>query len=142
MDFGAASMHPVRHHYDPNDRAEVFDFLRVSLPADTSAHVIAQWAWKYEANPFNPPEGPTVEVIRIGSKLVALVAGFRLPMWMGGIECLAEGRGEWIVHPDHRRQKLWRRVGTLQPTDAPILFGWARSIPSRAAIGIDGPSSL
>ena len=127
---------PVLHQYNPNNRAEVFDLLRASLPPDVSARVIAQWTWKYESGPVNRPEGSTVELIRIGSKLVAMVAGFRLKMWMGGIECFAESRGEWLVHPDHRGRKLWRRVGFLQPADTPILFGWSL-VPAHAirAIG-------
>ncbi len=124
---------PVRHQYHPKDREEVFDLLRVSYPADVAAYLIAQWAWKYEANPFNPPRGPTVDIIRIGSKLVSMVAGMRLRMWMGGIECFGEARCEWLVHPEHRGHHLWRRVGTLQPADIPVLFGWSR-IPGAAAL--------
>ena len=126
---------PVLQHYRTTDRADVFDFLRAMYPADISERVIAQWAWKYEANPFNPPDGPIVDIIRVDGKLIALLAGFRLNMWMGGIECLAECSGEWVVHPDYRRQKIWRRVGAMQPNEASIFFSWSR-LPARIAVGL------
>jgi hypothetical protein len=121
---------PLRHPYHPSNRAEVFDFLRESLPADTSARVITQWGWKYESSPLNPPQAATIDLIRIGSKLVSIVGGFRLKMWMGGIECLAEGRGLWLVHPSHRGHQLWRRLGQTLPDDVTILFGWSM-LPAR-----------
>lgn len=118
---------PVLHLYHPADRAEVFDLLRASLPADTSARAIAQWSWKYEANPNETPDGLNTHVIRLGGKIVGLSASFRLKMWMGGIECFAESFGDWVVHPDQRGQKLWRRVGRPQGSDAAVLIGWGRS---------------
>lgn len=124
---------PVRHQYRSSDRAELFDFLRESLSTDDSERLIKQWSWRYEASPFNPAEGPTIDIIRIGTKLVALVAGFRVRMSMGGIECFGESRGVWLVHPKHRGHHLWRRVGTLHSPDTPILFGWSR-VPGRAAV--------
>jgi hypothetical protein len=126
---------PVRHQYHADQRAEVFDFLRASLPADVSDRVIKQWTWKYESCPFCPAEGPTVDLIRIGSKLVSMVAGCRLKMWMGGTECFAESRGEWLVHPDYRGRKIWHRVGNALPANTPILFGWSM-VSTRAVIGI------
>src|SRR6185437_14912296 len=60
---------------------------------------------------------------------------FRLKMWMGGIECFAESRGEWLVHPDHRGHKLWQRVGNVTPADTPLLFGWSM-VPAHAVRGI------
>lgn len=126
---------PVLQRYRTADRLEVFDFLRAMYSPDISARMISQWAWKYETNPFNPPEGPVVNIIRVDGKLIALLAGFRLNMWMGGIECLAECSGDWVVHPDFRRQKLWRRVGAMQPNEAAILFSWSR-LPARVAVGL------
>ena len=127
---------PVLHRYRATDRAELLGFIREVFPVDVSTRVIAQWAWKYEANPFTPPEGSTVNFIRIGSKLVGLVAGFRLKMWVGGIECIGECRGTWVVHPDYRGRNLWRRVNYSQPTDPPILIGWSR-LPARVSMGVD-----
>ncbi len=118
---------PVRHQYHPENRAEVFDLVRASVAPEISARVIAQWAWKYEASPYNRPEGPTVDIIRIGSKLVALVAGFRVKMSMGGIACFGECRSEWLVHPAYRGNKIWQR---LPPMDtAEVLFGWSMVKP-------------
>ena len=57
ISWKAMAEDPVRHQYHPNNRAELFDFLRASLPAADSARLIEQWAWRYEASPFNPPEG-------------------------------------------------------------------------------------
>lgn len=124
---------PVRHQYRSSDRPELFEFLRESLSTDDSDRLIKQWSWRYEASPFNPVEGPSIDIIRIGSKLAALVAGFRVKMSMGGIECFGESRGVWLVHPRHRGHHLWRRVLTVQAPDTPILFGWSR-VPGRAAV--------
>jgi hypothetical protein len=121
---------PVLHHYRVSDRAEVFDFIREVFPAPVSSLELAQWIWKYEANPFTPSEGPAVNFIRVGSKMVGLSAGFRLKMWMGGIECFGEGRGAWAIHRDYRKQNLWRRSNSLRATDSPILFGWSKLGPN------------
>jgi len=125
---------PTLHRYRLTDRPEVFDFIRAMFPSDVSARVMAQWTWKYDANPFNPPEGPTVYLVRVGSKLVSQIATFRVPMWMAGIQCLAEHRGEQVVHPDYRRQKLWHRINIKQSSETPIAFGWGREISIRAAM--------
>jgi len=50
-------------------------------------------------------------------------------MWMGGIECLGEALGDWIVHPDYRGQQLWRRVRAWPGIDIPVRFGWTRLPP-------------
>ena len=126
---------PVRYPYHPSDRAEVFDFLRESSSPDGFAKAISQWAWKYESSPLVPPQDSTIDLIRIGSKLVSMVAGFRVRMWMGGIECLAEGRGLWLVHPDYRGHKIWRRVRDVLPAEVAILFGWSL-VPVRPVIDI------
>ena len=120
---------PVLHRYRVNDRAEVLDFIREVFPADISTRVIAQWRWKYETNPFTPPQGPTISLLRLGSRLVGLSAGFGLQMWMGGIVCPAEGRGTWMVHPDYRGRNLWRGVKTFRKGDPPIHIGWSRLPP-------------
>jgi len=125
---------PILHRYQATDRAEVFDFMRAMYPADVSARIIAQWAWKYDANPLNPPNGPTIYLVRIGSKLVAQMTTFRLPLWVAGSQCIAELRGDTVVHPDYRRQKLWRRARLEQPLETPIVIGWAGEIATRASI--------
>ncbi len=127
---------PRRHPYHPSDREEVFDLLRASYPTAHAEYLIAQWSWKYDDNPYKPSEGSTIDIIRIGSKLVSLVAGFRTKMWMAGIECFGEARCEWLVHPEHRGHHLWRRVGTLQPPEIPVLYGWSR-IPGATALESD-----
>jgi hypothetical protein len=126
---------PVLHHYHMNDRAEVLDFIREAFPAHISSRVIAQWTWKYEASPLTPPEGSAIDFIRIGGKMVGLHAGFLLKMWMGGIDCIGEGRGEWVVHPDHRGQNLWRRVKVKPAIVPPVQFGWSR-LPARVNAGV------
>jgi hypothetical protein len=126
---------PTLHRYRASDRAEVFDFVRAMFSADDSARILAQWAWKYDSNPFNRPEGPTVYLVRVGSKLVSQIAAFRLPMWIAGIQCMAEHRGEQVVHPDYRRQKLWQRVKLRHSSDTPIAFAWAGEISTRSAMG-------
>jgi hypothetical protein len=117
---------PVIHQYHASDRAELFDFIREVQPADVSARMIAQWRWKFEDNPFTSPERPATDIIRIGAKLVGLMAGFRVKLWLGGIECFAEDRGAWMVHPDYRGQYLWRQVMPLPPLDTPIRMGWSK----------------
>jgi hypothetical protein len=120
---------PLLHQYCANDRAELFDFIREVHPPEVSARLLGQWRWKFEEYPFNEPERPATDIIRIGGKLVGLLAGFRLKVWMGGIECFAENRGAWIVHPDYRGQYLWRQVMSLPPLDTPIRMGWTRLPP-------------
>ena len=120
----------ARHQYHPRDRAEVFELMRASLPPDVSARAIAQWAWRFEKGPVNPPQPPVIDLIRSGAKLIAMNAAFRLRMWMGGIECLGAARGLWMVHPDHRGHKIWQRFGVFQAADTPIIFGWS-TVPGR-----------
>jgi hypothetical protein len=121
---------PILHHYRVSDRAEVLDFLREVFPAHRAAQKIAQWTWQYESSPFTSEDGPAVNFIRVGGKLVGLSAGTRLRMWMGGIECFGESRNDWIVHPDFRKQNLWRRAKALKATESPILFGWSQRGPA------------
>jgi hypothetical protein len=97
---------PTLHRYRIEDRAEVLDFVREVYPAPVSARMISQWTWKHEANPYTWPAGPAVDFLRVGNKLVSLATGFRLRLWMGGIECLGENRGTWIVHPEYRRRNM------------------------------------
>jgi hypothetical protein len=127
---------PILHRYQIADRAELFDLLRVSLPADDCARLIAQWTWKYEASPFTPADGPVGSIIRVGKQLVSVLAAYRLRAWMGGIECVAESRGDWVVHPDYRRKRIWDRVG-VPISDVPVAISWGRffSITSGGRVG-------
>jgi hypothetical protein len=106
------------------------DFIREVFPAERAARKIAQWTWQYESSPFTSEDGPAVNLIRVGGKLVGLSAGTRLRMWMGGIECFGESRGDWIIHPDSRKQNLWRRSQALNATASPVLFGWSQRGPA------------
>jgi hypothetical protein len=116
---------PVLDNYRASDRPRVFELFRASFPTDVSERIIAQWAWKYEANPYLPPEGLNAHLIRLGDQVIGLTIGFRLKMSMGGIECGAESFGNWVVHPDYRGQNLWGRVGTVPGSDAALLIGWS-----------------
>jgi hypothetical protein len=127
---------PTLHRYRIEDRAEVLDFVREVYPAPVSARMISQWTWKHEANPYTWPAGPAVDFLRVGNKLVSLATGFRLRLWMGGIECLGENRGTWIVHPEYRRRNMWARIGALQATDSPVLIGWSR-LPPRVVASVE-----
>src|SRR5271166_830362 len=120
---------PVRHAYQVSDRAEVFDFIREVFPAASAERKIAQWTWKYETLPFATPEYSATDLIRVGPRLVGLLAGFRVPMWIGGTECIGESRGDWIVHPDYRGQNIFRRIRLLPAADTPVRFGWTRHPP-------------
>jgi len=120
----------ARYLYQPSDRAEVFELLRASLAPDVSARLIAQWVWRFETSPVDPPQPPVIDLIRSGAKLIAMSAGFRVRMWMGGLECLGAARGLLMVHPDHRGDKLWQRLGIVQATDTPAIFGWS-TLPGR-----------
>jgi hypothetical protein len=115
---------PVLRDYQTSDRDAVFSFIREAYPADESAYLLKQWHWKFEANPFTPATGPDVCFIRVGDRIVGLSAGFRVRMWMGGIECAGEGRGMWIVHRDYRKQNLWVSLKSRRPDIAPVQFGW------------------
>ena len=122
---------PVMLRYRCAEQPEVFDFLRASFSPKESARIIGQWDWKYENNPFNPPEGPIVFITRQGSKMVSLVAGFRLPSWVAGTECEIENLGTWVVHPDYRGQRIWGRVDNEQIFRAPIAIAWGRRQSAR-----------
>jgi hypothetical protein len=132
----AVANDPIMRRYHPTDQPEVFEFLRASFSAEESARIIGQWAWKYESNPFNPPEGPIVFVTRQGTKVVSIVAGFRLPAWIAGSLCQVENLGTWVVHPDYRRQGIWWRVDNRQVYQAPIAIAWGRRLS--AHIGTKG----
>jgi len=97
---------PVLHDYRIEDRAEVLYFIGEVFPSEIADREIAQWSWKYEANPFIAPDRPAVNFIRVGGRMVGLSAGFRVPMWMAAIECFAEGRGAWIIHPQYRIESM------------------------------------
>jgi len=130
---------PVLHHYRASDREELFDFIReVFSPAD-SERLIAQWVWRYESSPSTLADDLDVTFIRVGDKIVGLMAACRLRMWMGGIECAGDGRGSWIVHPDYRGRNLWQNVGKLPRGFAPVQFGWSR-LPPRVGERLGRPS--
>jgi len=126
---------PVLCRYHATDRDEVFDFIREVFPAEVAVRLTKQWRWRYELNPFTPSDGPPVVFIRNGREIIGLVAGFRLRMWMGGIECVGEGRGTWVVHPKYRGQNLWRPL-IAHASSAPIQIGWSR-LPPRVQRGIN-----
>ncbi len=121
----------ILQRYCPADRGEVFDFVRATLPETASARIIAQWPWRYDANPFNPPEGPLVFLLRVGTQLVSLTAGFRLPTWVAGSVYQAENLGDWVVHRDYRRQRIWDGVDSGPIYRAPIAMAWGRSRSAR-----------
>ncbi len=123
------------HRYQAGDRDEVFGFIREVLGPVDGARTIEQWPWKFETNPFTPPEGPAIDFLRIGAKTVSLLAGFSLPMSMGGIEYPGSGRGAWIVHPDYRGRNLWQQVRSIRPTDPPVQIGWSR-LPARVSVNV------
>jgi hypothetical protein len=54
-----------------------------------SAEIVAQWEWKYDANPFNPAAGPTVYLVQIGGKLVSQIAAFWVADLARGYACRA-----------------------------------------------------
>src|SRR5579862_1967174 len=122
---------PILQRYRPADRPEVFDFLRATFSPAQSARTIEQWDWKYETNPFNPPEGPIVFVMRLDTKVVSLVAGFRLPAWVAGAAREAANLGDWVVHPDYRRRHIWRQVDNNQLYQAPIAISWGHLLSAR-----------
>src|SRR5579862_1365696 len=123
---------PTLVQYNLGDRDEVFAFLREVYSPELSARTIAQWSWKFESNPVCADGSRDILLLRIASKLVSLVAGFRIPMWMGGIEGQAECRGTWIVHPNYRGRNLWRQFNKRPFHDAPeIQIGWTQ-LPARA----------
>jgi hypothetical protein len=126
---------PVLCRYHASDRDKVFEFIREVFPAEVAVRLTTQWRWRYESNPFTPPDGPPVALIRNGGEIIGLVAGFRLRMWMGGIECVGEGRGTWVVHPKYRGRNLWRPL-IASASSAPIQIGWSR-LPPRVQRGID-----
>jgi hypothetical protein len=129
---------PVLSRYHAANRDEVFEFIRevfpAVFPAEVAVRLTKQWRWRYESNPFTPSDGPPVFLIRNRGEIIGLVAGFRLRMWMGGIECVGEGRGTWVVHPKYRGQNLWRPL-IAQSISAPIQIGWSR-LPARVTRGI------
>jgi hypothetical protein len=125
---------PTLERYRPTDRPEVFDFLTNTFSAAESTRIITQWPWKYESNPFNPPEGPLVFVMRSGTKVVSLVAGFRLPTLIAGSICEAENLGTWVVHRDYRRQRIWQQVDRERIYQAPIAIAWGRRLSARIGI--------
>ncbi len=127
---------PRLYMYQASDRPEVFDFIREAYSAQNSARLITQWAWRYEGSPFTLPEGPDVSFVRLGQKMVGLSGSYRLRMWMGGIECTAEARGAWVVHPDFRGRDLWKRAGRVPHPFAPVQFGWSR-LPPRVGASFD-----
>lgn len=132
--LGAMSA-PLLHRYQTSERSELLDFVREVYSPDDSARIVTQWPWRYERNPFTPEDGPSVWLLRIGTQLVGLAAGYRFNMWMGGTECIGECRGTWIVHPDYRGQNLWQRI-TSPPDDPPIMIGWSR-LPPRVSMGVN-----
>jgi hypothetical protein len=125
---------PIVQRYRPGDQPEVFDFLRAAFSSAESARIVGQWLWKYETNPFNPPEGPIVFVMRLGTKVVSLVAGFRLPAWVAGSVCEVENLGTWVVHPDYRRRRIWERVDDGVVYQAPIAIAWGRRLSARHGV--------
>jgi hypothetical protein len=105
---------PTVHRYCPADRAEVFDLFRESFQPEFAALRISQFQWKYEISPFTPPEGPNINILRLGPKLVGLSLGFHLQMWMAGIQCPGEGR-------KHRGSEASTPQAAATPKPSPLL---------------------
>jgi hypothetical protein len=130
----------VMHHYRATDREELFEFLREVYSAEISARLIKQWIWRYESCPFALPGHTEVAFIRVNGKIVSLSGGFRVRLWVAGIECDGEARGAWMTHPDYRGQNLWLRTQSVPHQWAPIQFGWSR-LPVSLALRRGRPSN-
>jgi len=128
---------PTLHRYCASDRDEVLDFLREVAPPEAGARMIAQWPWKYETNPFTPPEGPVIDFLRVGPKMVSLLAGFSLADVDGRS---SNTRGRVVAHGwsilNYRGRNLWRQVKSVRQTDPPVQIGWSR-LPARVSNNVN-----
>jgi hypothetical protein len=122
----------------PRRDSSVFDLVRRSLPTAAAERLIAQWDWKYDANPFNEADRAHAFVLRAGDRTVSLLGILRLPLKVGRQECWAAQLGDWIVDPEFRRRHLWEDFSAFGDlTSAPVGLGWAHSISKAATAGHD-----
>ena len=119
--------------YRRSDRDRVFAFLREALSEDDSARLSQQWDWKYDANPFNPDDGPHMLLLQARGQLVAMYGRLFFPIVIDGSEHLAHHGCDLLVHPAYRGRRLSAHLRGPELTESPIHFSWQNEASYRVA---------
>lgn len=110
--------------YRKADREDVFAFLRTVYSSSRSERLIAQWEWKYDANPFNRFPEPYIILLKHGERIAGMFGGFPVRFVIGGNQRWVSHGGDWIVHPDYRDRRLSRLVWWPHQHYSPLRFSW------------------
>lgn len=104
VEHGAYTIRP----YDSGDA----DGVRALFETVWGSNRSAEWiAHRYEANPYRG--GPPMIVAERDGEIVGARPFVPFPVRAGGVDTTALYFGNVMVHPDHRRQGLFRRMTVL-----------------------------
>jgi Acetyltransferase (GNAT) domain len=117
--------------YRRDDRAAVFDLLRVAYSTDDSERLVRQWDWKYDANPFNREADPYVLLLQDGDELIGMLGGLPLRVVVGGREHWLSHSCDWVLHPRHRDRGVARRLPLQHRADLQLHFSWTNELSYR-----------
>jgi GNAT superfamily N-acetyltransferase len=91
------------------------------------------WDWKYRRNPSAPP-GDEVIVALDGGRIVGARPFMFADMWLGNERVRAAQHCDTMVHPEHRSQGIFGRMGRLS-------LQWLRENGCALSYGFPGPMS-
>lgn len=125
--------------YQKSDRAQAFAFFRSVYPARQANRLIAQWDWKYDANPFNLEPDPYVLLLREEDKVIGMLGALSLRVSIRGDECWVSSGCDAIISPAHRGRRLFSRMLERYKQDRPIGIGWGNAVSNH--IWVDATTS-
>jgi GNAT superfamily N-acetyltransferase len=97
---------PVIDRYRPEDRAAVDELYRRGFGDEAADASQRRWAWQFDRNPNNPPDGPQIWLARDGAAIVGQHATMPVRLSIGGRELAASWGNDTIVAPERQRQGL------------------------------------
>lgn len=106
-------------------RDSVLEFVRQIHSPRNRAQLIAQWDWKYDANPFTRRADPHVLLARADKMIVGLMTALPLRASVGGQEQWVWNAGDVFVHPQYQRRGIASRLLRTSIELEPFGFAWA-----------------
>jgi GNAT superfamily N-acetyltransferase len=118
--------------YRRADRDDVLAFIGSVASARHRDRLAAQWAWKYDANPFGDDPDPYLLLLKDGERIVGTIADVPVRVWVGGAARLVTCTCDLLVHPEQRLRGLSRVLIEQNVADHPVTFAWTNAASARA----------
>lgn len=118
--------------YERSDREEVFSFLRDVYTGPVGDHLMRQWEWKYDANPFNRESEPYILLLKAEARIIGMQGVIPVRVSITGEERWAGCGCDLILHPDYRGLGISRQITRRSRADHPVIFGWLNEMSHRA----------